>query len=196
MAALDENESCRLCSEKLAKKSRRLIFNQFFSVFEQLCEIVGHVPHVKDGESPYVCSACFNKLNRLNKIEFDLKNKVSELRIQKLSLVGELRKKYLTTSAARSSSTPKKLSKRIIQHSPTPRKVKSRPEAEFVEAESKSEKKLHSPTHRKVQVRPEAECGEPEPKSKKKLNLTAEATSTKRKKEFTPGKVKVRKHSG
>ena len=83
---------------------------------------MGHIPHVCDGQLPYVCSGCFNKLN---KIEFDQINKVTELRNQKLNLLGELRNKYLNSPA--SSPTPKKSSKRVIQHTPTPRKVKIRP---------------------------------------------------------------------
>ena len=73
-------EKCRVCGEKLPKKSRRLIFNQYFSVFEQLCEVLGDVPRASDGGSTFVCSGCLNKLNKLCKIEFEIKNKVTEVK--------------------------------------------------------------------------------------------------------------------
>ena len=171
MATSIENESCRVCCENLPKKSRRSIFSQFFGVLEQLCEVTDRIPHACDGESPYVCSGCFNKLNKLYKIEYDLKNKVAELRNQKLAFLGELRKKYQNSRSSTPTSTPRKLSKRIIKHSPTPRKVK-RPASE------------ETPN---VTIL----CKEPDvakPKSKKKLMLT---DTTNVSKEFTPGKVKV-----
>ena len=128
MAAPVKNESCRVCDENLPEKSRRSIFNQFFTVHDQLCEIIGRVPQPIDCESLYVCSSSFNKLNKLNELEFDLTNKLAELQKQKISLVQELWGKYLNTRSSRSQYvTPKKLT-RVILRSPTPRKSKTRPE--------------------------------------------------------------------
>ena len=118
-----DNSVCRVCGELLQKKSRRSIFNQFFGVFEQLCEVLEHSPHINDEGSPYVCSVCFNKLSKLKKIEFDIANKEKELTDKKLNLLMELRKQYLGSS----QSTPKEPTKRIIQYIPTFRKVKIRP---------------------------------------------------------------------
>ena len=146
MADPVQNESCRVCDQNLQKKSRRSIFNQFFTVHDQLCEVIGRVPQPNDCESSYVCSCCFNKLNKLNKLEFDLTNKLAELQKQKISLVQELRGKYLNTRSSRSPYvTPKKLTKRVILHSPPPRKSKTRPEErvrEETELQVKPPKKL------------------------------------------------------
>ena len=179
MAAPLSTENCRVCSEQLPKKSRRSIFNQFFSVFEQLCEVMGHIPHVCDGESPYVCSGCFNKLN---KIELDLTNKVTELRNQKLNLLGELRNKYLKSLA--SSSTPKKSSKRVIQHTHTPRKVKIRPVGETENVTVRETENAEIPA-----VNQHTQVDATQLKSRKKLVLTENNSNVQ--KEFTPGKVKV-----
>ena len=170
-------EKCRVCGEQLPKKSRRLIFNQYFSVFEQLCEVLGDVPCASDGGSTYVCSGCFNKLNKLCKIEFEIKNKVTELTNQKLNLLGELRRKYLESSAQ--TVTPKKSTKRIIQHTPTPRKIKIRPSTSTRPFGETDVTETSTESHDVSQM-----------KSRKKLVL-AETSKGPDKKEFTPGKVKV-----
>ena len=94
-------------------------------------------------------------------------NKLAELQKQKISLVQELRGKYLNTRLSRSPYvTPKKLTKRVILHSPTPRKSKTRP-GERVPEE----------TELREQVKPP-----------KKLVLSGCGAEPR---EFTPGKVKV-----
>ena len=43
MAAPVKNKKCCVCDEILPKKSRQSIFNEFFIVHDQLCEILGQV---------------------------------------------------------------------------------------------------------------------------------------------------------
>ena len=43
MATPFKNESCHVCDEILPKKRKRSIFNEFFIVHNQLCEISGRV---------------------------------------------------------------------------------------------------------------------------------------------------------
>lgn len=130
---------CRLCHEVLPVKNRRTIFTPTFGVSSQLTEVLGYTPRDDDGLSKYVCGFCFCKLNKLSKIEFDLKHKVQTLNVEKSSLLKSLRDTYLSSNAAIKSPrrqqfvtsesalrTPKLLDsgKRITYHSPTPRKCK------------------------------------------------------------------------
>lgn len=41
-------EKCRICTENLTKKQRRLIFSDAFKVFGQLVEVLGYVPKNSD----------------------------------------------------------------------------------------------------------------------------------------------------
>lgn len=80
---------CRLCHEVLPVKNRRTIFTPTFGVSSQLTEVLGYTPRDDDGLSKYVCGFCFSKLNKLSKIEFDLKHKVQTLNVEKSSLLKE-----------------------------------------------------------------------------------------------------------
>lgn len=133
--------TCRTCFCELDKKSRRTIFSNTFEVAQQLYEVLGHVPHEDDGLSKYVCSHCYSKLKKLSKIDFDLINKLEELRKEKNELIKAMRAKrseeYKTTCTCTSNSVSdasvtndinvqedgSKRSRPIL-HSPTPRKVK------------------------------------------------------------------------
>lgn len=112
---------CRLCHGILPKKQRRTIFSDTFGVFNQLCEVLDHVPQLNDDKGKYVCGFCWNKLNKLSKIEYDLKTKLEALKEERINLLKTLREKYNTQSSA--VFTPK-TKKRCIVHSPTPRKTK------------------------------------------------------------------------
>lgn len=112
---------CRLCHGILPKKQRRTIFSDSFGVFNQLCEVLDHVPQLNDDKGKYVCGFCWNKLNKLSKIEYDLKTKLEALKEERINLLKTLREKYNTQSSA--VFTPK-TKKRCIVHSPTPRKTK------------------------------------------------------------------------
>lgn len=130
--------NCRTCFCELDKKSRRTIFSNTFEVAQQLYEVLGHVPHEDDGLSKYVCSHCYSKLKKLSKIDFDLINKLEELRKEKYELIKSMRanlKSIQTTctsncvsdaSVTNDINVQEDGSKRSrpILHSPTPRKVK------------------------------------------------------------------------
>ena len=130
---------CRLCHEFLPMKNRRTIFTHTLRISSQLTEVLGYTPRDDDGLLKYVCGFCFSKLNKLSKIEFDLKHKVQTLNVGNFSLLKSLWDKYLSTNAAIKSPrrqqfftsesvprNPKLLDsrKRITYNSPTPRKCK------------------------------------------------------------------------
>ena len=112
---------CRLCHANLPKKQRRTIFSETFGVLNQLVEVIDEVPQRNDGHGNYVCGLCWNKFNRLSKIEHDLKTKLKALKEERLSLLKTLREKHGAQPFI--SLTPKS-KKHYIVHSPTPRKAK------------------------------------------------------------------------
>jgi hypothetical protein len=118
MAAPTESASCRLCHGVLPKKQRRTIFGATFGVYDQLLEILDYIPHPNDGKGLYICGFCWNKLNKLCKIENDIKTKVEKLKNDRLLLINDLRRKHFCTITTPESQ------KHAIVHSPTPRKVK------------------------------------------------------------------------
>ena len=108
------------CSSELPKKHRRVIFGDSFGVFSQLTQIIDHVAIPSDGLSRYVCGFCFMKLNKLRKINVDLVTKLDALRREKTELESLLWEKH-KQSGIQKTPTGKK---RMIIHSPTPRKSK------------------------------------------------------------------------
>ncbi|XP_062601229.1 uncharacterized protein LOC134262923 isoform X1 [Saccostrea cucullata] len=131
-------DDCILCLEKLPKKNRRNIYSDTFFVKKQFNEVLGFVPEQRTHSSPqYTCYRCFNKLNKLCKIEYELENKLSVLKREKCDIINELRpsrnvllspaKKVPSVNfggASSSIQTPRKLTKRVILRTPTPRKNK------------------------------------------------------------------------
>lgn len=140
---------CRICKDNNLNKYRRLIFGKSFTVSEQLAEVLRCQPIENDGKSPYVCQMCFNKLNKLYKIDFELKHKVDQLKKEKTEILSNLRANFIVNTdvapvntpvkaveaswpeteyvhAASNVQTPKRshTPKRLILHSPTPRKAK------------------------------------------------------------------------
>ncbi|XP_069105154.1 uncharacterized protein [Argopecten irradians] len=139
MAAPITELPCRLCNGILPKKQRRTIFGETFGVFDQLLEIIDYVPHQNDAKGKYVCGLCWNKLNRLARIEKDISTKLQTLKEERHSLVTKLRDLHKsavssgkplvgTLKSAVSSGKPlvgtPSSKKRYIIHSPTPRKLK------------------------------------------------------------------------
>lgn len=157
MESLDQ-EKCRICTENLTKKQRRLIFSDAFKVFGQLVEVLGYVPKNSDGLSPCICFRCYNKINKISKIDFDLNNRLDQLKAEKRIIITELRKNvkkparlHLSPQLSAPSGRPspvasavssetqhdiirerksyacspaKFIGKRLIKHTPTPRKTK------------------------------------------------------------------------
>ncbi|KAK3084067.1 hypothetical protein FSP39_007625 [Pinctada imbricata] len=137
-ASSDGGNTCRICHENLPKKYRRSIFSESFGVFSQLTQVLDIKPHSNDGLSSYVCGFCFSKLNKLSKINYDLVNKMGMLQKEKQDLVLLLRTKYVTSIPATEDQKPRSCggitprkkfdsNKRMLKHSPTPRKLKIRP---------------------------------------------------------------------
>jgi hypothetical protein len=62
-------------------KKTRTIFGASFGVLNQLLEIIYHVLQPNDGKGQYICSFCWNKFNKLGKIENDIKTKLETLKI-------------------------------------------------------------------------------------------------------------------
>ena len=127
---------CRACHENIPAKHRRVIFGETFGVFQQLCEVIGYVPRQNDSISRYVCGYCFTKLNKLFKIDFELQNRLDNLKAEKTSIITTMRSKFLAgniqplspkmphSSGKSPMQTTSVTVKHRIQHSPTPRKVK------------------------------------------------------------------------
>lgn len=78
---------CRLCHGILPKKQRRTVLGDTFGVFDQLLEVLDHVPQLNDDKGKYICWLCWNKLNKLSKIEYDLKTKLQALKEQRINLL-------------------------------------------------------------------------------------------------------------
>lgn len=127
-------DECILCLEKLPKKNRRNIYSDTFNVKQQLYEVLGFVPE-QQLSPQYTCYRCFNKLNRLSKIDYDLESKLSALKREKDEIINQLRPRRNVLSSASvtsenvggacsSTCTPRKSNKRIIIRTPTPRKTK------------------------------------------------------------------------
>lgn len=66
---------------------------------------------------------CFTRLNKLHKIDTDLLHKMEALRRDKGEVLGSLREKH-AKAVLNIAKTQKSQNKRIIVHSPTPRKTK------------------------------------------------------------------------
>eukprot|EP00105_Crassostrea_gigas_P026017 XP_011446790.1 PREDICTED: uncharacterized protein LOC105341785 [Crassostrea gigas] len=127
-------DECILCLERLPKKNRRNIYSDTFHVNQQLYEVLGFVPE-QQLSPQYTCYRCFNKLNRLSKIDYDLERKLSALKREKDEIINQLRpRRNVLPSASVTSEnvggacsstyTPRKSNKRIIIRTPTPRKTK------------------------------------------------------------------------
>lgn len=91
MESLDQ-ETCRICTEILTKKQRRQTFSDAFKVFGQLVEVLGYVPKNSDGLSPCICFRCYNKIKKIPKIDFDLNNRLDQLKAEKRIIITEFRK--------------------------------------------------------------------------------------------------------
>ena len=138
---------CRICDSNLPPKNRRCVFGGSFSCLSELTTILGSVPHENDGLSKYVCYACFGKLNKINKLNYDIVHRVDALKKEKAVVEAFLKEKYavvkhrahpqcLTVPTAVTASqsvaanlTPRKQGKRVIVHTPTPRKLKKKVES-------------------------------------------------------------------
>jgi hypothetical protein len=136
MAASATGLLCRLCHGILPKKQRRTIFGATFGVYNQLLEILDYVPHPNDGKGQYVCSMCWNKLNKLCKIENDIKTKLESLKNDRVVLITDLRRKHRPQIRTPESK------KHSIVHSPTPRKVKQLVTEKPKPAETKTRQQL------------------------------------------------------
>lgn len=62
--------ACRLCHGILPKKQ----------VCDKLLEVLDHVPQPNDDKGKYICRFCWNKLNKLSKIEYENKARSFERR--------------------------------------------------------------------------------------------------------------------
>uniref|UniRef100_A0A8W8P6C9 ZAD domain-containing protein n=1 Tax=Magallana gigas TaxID=29159 RepID=A0A8W8P6C9_MAGGI len=91
----------------------------------ELLEVIDCVPHPDADGSNYVCGKCWNKLNKLSKLEHDIKTKLESLKADRLELIRTLRQKNQGDFSLHQPRmwTPKS-KKHNINHSPTPRKVK------------------------------------------------------------------------
>ena len=84
---------CSLCFDVLLKKSYRNVLAQVFPSKDAICEVLGVSRQQLQAQSKcYVCAQCFNKLNRLEKVNFELRNKLDQLRNEKVVLLQALRK--------------------------------------------------------------------------------------------------------
>ena len=72
---------------------------------EAICEVLGITKQdlEKHKKKSYVCSACYNKLNRLEKLNFDLKHSIDKLIKNKTQLLQEMRKNEIVTPSASGS---------------------------------------------------------------------------------------------
>ncbi|XP_062574184.1 uncharacterized protein LOC134236019 isoform X2 [Saccostrea cucullata] len=159
MAAPSVYLCCRLCHGILPKKQRRTIFGETFGVFDQLLEILDYVPRPNDERGNYVCGMCWNKLNKLAKVEHDIKTKVESLKAERYDIIKNLRQKYQGDISVEQPKiwTPKSKKHNIV-HSPTPRKVKqvfvtSQLESSQSAKKERAKTQLFSPSKIKVVYR-------------------------------------------
>ena len=94
---------CRLCLTIL-KKTYRSVSGPAFPT-EAICEVLGITKQdlQKHKKKSYVCSACYNKLNRLDKLNFELKNSMDKLIKNKKQLIQEMIKNEIVTPSASGS---------------------------------------------------------------------------------------------
>lgn len=170
-APLSMEDVCRICGCQLPKKHRRVIFGDTFGVFDQLTQIIDHVASPCDGLSKYVCGFCFTKLNKLKKIDFDLVTKLDALRREKMEIVGNLREKHKQSGIQKTPTS----SKRVIIHSPTPRK-------------SKCKKSLFTGTSK---VQPIQATAQTQVRDTSESTMISTDTKPIKIKSFTPSKIKV-----
>lgn len=81
--------TCDICYSLFPKKQRRTIGAETFHPQTELVEVLGYEPP-KDS-SHYVCMKCFNRLNKLAKIDFDLHHKLDQLTVERRGILQELR---------------------------------------------------------------------------------------------------------
>ncbi|KAK3108079.1 hypothetical protein FSP39_000760 [Pinctada imbricata] len=196
--------ACRICLDEPSKKNRRVIFGETFHVLSQLTQVLDYVPSPCDGLSKYVCNLCFTKLNKLHKIDFDLVNKIDSLRKEKKELLCYLREKIPAREIVSPLKTPKRQEKRVITHSPTPRKTKKslfsiRPRTEqhneLMDLASQPPKThvmnvqaIIPGTQRKILPKPSQELGSVLHVSKSSMSEPSTCIAVK---SFTPSKLKV-----
>lgn len=81
--------TCEICSLLSPKKQRRTIGAETIHPQKQQVEVIEYEPP-KDS-SHYVCMKCFNRLNKLAKIDFDLLHKLDQLTVERRGILQELR---------------------------------------------------------------------------------------------------------
>ena len=72
-----------------------------------MLEIIDYVPHPNDDRGQYICGMCWNKLNKLGKIEHVIKTKVELLRSERQVLIRDLRLKHKDDISTQQVCTPK-----------------------------------------------------------------------------------------
>ncbi|KAK6174360.1 hypothetical protein SNE40_017654 [Patella caerulea] len=95
-APMEKSEKCLLCHESLPKKSRRSLFVKEFAFMTQLVEVLGYIPQNNDTSSRYVCTFCFSKLNKLQKLDYDIVHILNRLKEEKMALLNIMRARFLT----------------------------------------------------------------------------------------------------
>lgn len=162
MALSEQPVGCKICffCDKLLpkKRYRNLFAAQRLSFKKQIETITGFSTDCTEwsrrGWSKLCCDACFAKLNRLEKIDYELETRVQKLKGEREELIADLksvvRKEFVrpvSSSASPEMSsmiTPQKGPKRGLLRTPTPKKVK-RPALFLTPAKEK--KLMPRPSH-------------------------------------------------
>lgn len=109
-------KNCGLCGEIITdKKSYRQVKSS-----ENFCKIFSELNLKEDG---YVCKFCVNKINRIVRLDDDIKTKVSKLSEKRNEIFADLQK---TVSTCKKSCTPVNKKRERQKNTPTPRKPKVR----------------------------------------------------------------------
>ncbi len=124
-------KSCLVCCQEITdKKSYNSIERAgTLGLRNILCEVVNGTQLDQADKDLVLCRASFNKLNRISKIDFDLKHRIQKLQEERTLLVDGLKKLRDCQDTAfpgtHSHSTPTKNGeKTLIAHTPTPNKRK------------------------------------------------------------------------
>lgn len=119
-------KTCRICQNIITDSKSIYNIHRNTDLLKQqevIQSIIGAFSK-EDGHSSIVCKFCKNKLNRLARIDFGLKNTVNKLEEERLAVLSSLRSGNYTQFSTPQKSATKK---RHLIKTPTPQKVVKRP---------------------------------------------------------------------
>ncbi len=124
----DKTKYCLLCNQKVTNNYRNILSDTHKHLHKQVTDIIGVSVSKENWSkfelSSYTCVSCYCKLNKLNKIDYELSTKIESLRQQKKDIQAALSANKITVNITQTPT--KKAQKRQLIKTPTPKKLVKR----------------------------------------------------------------------